>query len=362
MPASPEDGARHAIKVTSIVEDLERMLLRQLAENLATGADRDDWDQAALTRLRLWRARADAGVRGAQQQLADVVAEVMVAAHTEGYALALADLPENQLGEPAPARRVLRAADDLTARVMSTLQQTPRLLESVYRQAVAAGAAEVAGGKVTRLAAAQHVLDRLLSNGVTGFRDVAGRNWSLTSYVEMAVRTETGAQAIAGHVEALRDGGVDLIQVSDSPRECPKCRPWEGKVLSLSGQVGAVLVPSAVGDGAVRVDVAGTLDDARRDGLQHPNCTHSIRAYLPGATSTARPKSDPEGYEAKQRQRAMERKVREWKRREELALTPEVGARARAKVRDWQGAIRDHVDANDLKRLRRREQIAPLAT
>ncbi len=361
MPVSPEDGARHAIRVTSIVEDLERMLLQQLARDLATGADRDDWDQQALTRLRLWRARAARGVADAERQLADVVAEVLIAAHTDGYALALPDLPDRDLGEPAPAGQVLGAADSLTRTVMATLQQTPRLLESVYQQAVAAGAAEVGGGKVTRLQAAQHVLDRLLSNGVTGFRDTAGRNWSLTSYVEMAVRTETANQAIAGHVEALRDGGIELVRVSDSPRECPKCAPWEGEILSLSPGVTSAIITPSTGGPARLVDAVASLDEAKADGLFHPNCTHSISVYQTGVGKPRGVTYDPEGYAAKQRQRAMERHVREWKRREQLALTPEAAAKARGKVRDWQTAIRDHVDANDLKRLRRREQIG-LAT
>jgi len=87
------------------------------------------------------------------------------------------------------------------------------------------------------------------------------------------------------------------------------------------------------------------------------DCTHSIRAYLPGATRTASTKTDPAGYEAKQKQRYMERKVREWKRREALALDDAASVRARGKVREWQAALREHVDRHDLKRLRYREQI-----
>lgn len=359
MPASPDDGARHAARVTAVIEDLEALLLRQLAATLAAGGDQDtagQWSTQALYRLRLWRGRADRGIAGAQAQLADVVAEVMIAAHTDGYALAVAELPE-LLGAPAPAGQVIGAADELTARVMAAMRQVPRLLEHTYREAVAAGAAEVAGGKVTRLQASQHVLDRLGSRGITGFRDVAGRNWSLSSYVEMAVRTETGRVAIDGHTTALLDAGQDLVKISDSPRECPTCRPWEGKILSLTGATVAGLMPSATGGPAVRVDVAGTVDQARAAGLFHPNCTHSQSLFLPGASSTAAPRSDPAGYDAKQQQRGLERKIREWKRREALALDDAARASARGKVRDWQKALREHVDANDLKRLSRREQI-----
>lgn len=360
MPASPEDGARHAAKVTALIEQVEAALLRQLAETLAAGGDTDtseDWATQALYRLRLWRLRADRGIAGAQAELAEVVASVMVAAHTDGYALALTELPDDTDTTIPGGARVLAQADDLTTRVMAAMQQVPRLLEATYREAVQAGAAEVTAGKATRLQASQQVLDRLGSRGITGFRDVAGRNWSLTSYTEMAVRTETGRVAIDGHAAALVDAGQDLVKVSDSPRECPTCAPWEGKVLSLTGATVGGLMPSATGGPAVRVDVAGTLAQARARGLFHPNCTHSHSLYLPGATSTKPAKADPDGYAAKQRQRAMERKVREWKRREALALDDAAKAQARAKVRDWQSALREHVDANDLKRLTRREQI-----
>lgn len=356
MPVSPDDGAAHASAVGDIAARVELWMLQQLAEVLAQDADRDDWAERALTRIRLWRARLDAGVTGAAAELQQAVSEALFAASTEGHALALVDLPDDVRQPPPPARAVLVSADTLGQALATALQQTPRLLEQILRETITAGAAEVTGGKVTRLQAAQHTLDRLVGQGIKGFRDSAGRNWSLTSYVEMAVRTESGRVAVDAHMDALSAAGQDLVEISDSPRECPLCRPWERKVLSLSGQVGAILLPSEIGEGTVRVDVAGTLQQARGDGLFHPNCTHSARLYVPG-TRRKPAVSDPEGYEAKQRQRAIERHIRDWKRREAIALDDAAKASARAKVRDWQQALRDHVDEHDLKRLRRREQI-----
>lgn len=356
MPVSPDDGAAQAQAVGEIAARVELWMLQQLAELLEQDADRDDWAEQALNRIRLWRARMDAGMAGAAAELQDAVADALFAASSEGHALALVDLPDGVRRPPPPARAVLVSADTLGRSLATALQQTPRLLEDILRQTVAAGAAEVTGGQVTRLQAAQHTLDRLVGQGVKGFRDSAGRNWSLTSYVEMAVRTEAGQTAVDAHMDALQAAGQDLVEISDSPRECPMCRPWERKVLSLTGTVGAVLVPSQVDDSTVRVDVAGTLAQARSAGLFHPNCTHSARLYVAGTTRKPAV-SDPGGYDAKQRQRAIERHIRDWKRREAIALDDAAAARARAKVREWQAALRDHVDANDLKRLRRREQI-----
>ena len=66
---------------------------------------------------------------------------------------------------------------------------------------------------------------------------------------------------------------------------------------------------------------------------------------------------DPEDDAARQEQRRLERGIREWKRVEAAALDDLARARARAKVRDWQGRLTTHVDDNDLKRQRHREQI-----
>lgn len=357
MSTSPDDGAAYAARVAGLIEAVELQLLRAIATQLRTGTDAT-WEQQALAGLQRWRTAAQRGVAGAEQELLDLVLEVMLEARADGVTSATADLDEAGIS-PGRSRQdwaTARQAERLSAQVLAALQQAPRLAGSIYQQAVAAGAAEVLGGKVTRLAATQHVLDRLLSNGITGYRDAAGRNWSLTSYTEMAVRTATGHAAVQGHVDTLQAAGMDLVVISDSPRECDLCRPWEGKVLSLTSSTGTALVPSAVGLQAVRVDVAGTLDDARRRGLFHPNCTHRATGLIPGVRRP-RPVADPAGYAAKQRQRALERHVREWKRREALALDDAAAARARAKVRAWQGELRRHVEANDLKRLRRREQI-----
>lgn len=94
-------------------------------------------------------------------------------------------------------------------------------------------------------------------------------------------------------------------------------------------------------------------------GLVVHNCTHTIRAFLPGATQLPKGDlSDPELNAAKVRQREIERTIRGWKEREVAALAPEAKTAAGRKVRAWQGEMRQHLDENPkLKRLPYREQI-----
>jgi hypothetical protein len=360
MPANPDDGARLAARILSAIAELERFLIKMIVDRLRAGIHTDEWSFAKLAEMQMLRRRLEAGAQQMTKDLPDQVTRIALDAYNGGQALALIDLidagREHTLS-PDPVLQVERIMGPIIERIQVAVDQIPSLLIDVYRNAVDAGVAEVLGGAATRVQAAQQVLDDLATRGVTGYRDSAGRNWSLESYVEMAVRTGAGHAAVQGHVDALQASGMDLVIVSDAPRECPLCRPWERKVLSISGRVGAIIEPSELTGNPVVVNVAGSLEEARAAGFQHPNCRHSISAYLPGVTIKGTPGQNAVAYEAGQRQREIERKIREWKRRQAVALDDAAARRAGQKVRDWQAALREHIDLHDLQRLRRREQI-----
>ncbi len=239
-------------------------------------------------------------------------------------------------------RSILRAIDDGYRGVIAEVTATPLL------------------GIDTRRQATQDAMSRFAKRGITTFRDRSGRRWSMTAYAEMAVRTSVGRAAIEAHTRTLSTAGVNLVIVSDSPRECPLCRPWERQVLTIDGPARASTIQAehATQDGVmIPVHVAGSLDQARAAGLQHPNCRHSVSAYTPGITKVDNATSDPDGYEAGQRQRAIERNIRRWKNEQAASITPEAKRAAGAKVRQWQGVMRQHLADNpDLRRNRTREQ------
>lgn len=368
MPASPADGDRYAQRVARLVDDLEAALLRVLADTLTKGApDTRTWAAERLAELQWLKYRAAQGTRTALAELEQAARDAIIDAYNHGTATAIADLealgrPPVTVGGLPAAATALRLADEPVGLIRRAVAMVPEILGAAYSEAVAAGALDVLAGTSTRLAASQRVLDRLLADGIRGFTDSRGRRWSLDTYVEMAVRTTTGNAAVAGHVAQLGAAGVDLVVVSDSPRECPACRPWEGKVLSLSGAVAVVVMPSVTDGRPVSVSVAGTLTQAKAAGLQHPNCAHRVTAYLPGATKLVAAQHDPLGYAAKQRQREIERHIRSWKRREAVALTEDARLSARVKVRDWQRTLRAHVAEHDLKRLPYRERVGGSST
>lgn len=345
----------------------EERLLGIIARQLADGLDAPGWAERKLAAIQQLR-RASQGVvdelgKAVSLEVFDVVAEAYNEGHRAAVAEigALSDTARALVDDVTPnAQAVDRLAQETVDRVTSTHRSILRAVLDGFRRIIAEVTATPLLGTGTRRQATQDAMRRFADAGIRAFVDRAGRRWQLTSYAEMAVRTSVARAATEAHMRTLSSAGIELVIVSDAPRECPLCRPWEGKVLTIDGPTGerTVEVEHAIEDGRmVPVRVAGTLDEARLTGFQHPNCRHSVSAYTPGLTSVEDATSDPAGYEAGQRQREIERHIRKYKKREAAAITPEAQRAARLKVRQWQSAMRDHLAAHpDLRRLRHREQ------
>lgn len=360
MSVDPGYGERLAHKVSDLYAAAQISLLRRIAQALVRGDDGPDWATRKMLELDMVRRRIARELGDLEASVATAVPDVLREAYLRGQALAILDVDvvTGRPASPPSSRGVDVIASELLGRLRPVTTAALRSSTDLYQRVVAEAAATVLTGAATRLDATQTAVTRLSESGLTGFRDSAGRNWNLETYSEMATRSAAGRAAVDGHVDQLQLSGLDLVVVSDAPRECPLCAPWEGKVLSLGGTVGSVVErPSVVGGAPVRVSVAGTLAEARSAGLMHPNCRHSVSAYLPGATKPKPHKSEPEGYEAQQQQRALERRIRAAKVREATAVTPAAEADAKARVRAAQAALRDHLSANPaLKRQPARER------
>ncbi|MET9555096.1 phage minor capsid protein [Streptomyces sp. NPDC006645] len=367
MPIHPGMVEDLAAGTRDLYAQAEERLLGIIARQLAAGLDAPGWAERKLAAVQALRRSSQAVVdelgKAVELEVFDVVAEAYNTGHRAAVAEigALSDSARALVDDVTPnAQAVDRLAQETVDVVTSTHRSILRAVVDGFRAVVAEVTATPLLGTGTRRQATQDAMRRFADQGIRAFTDRAGRRWQLTSYAEMAVRTSVGRAATEAHMRTLSDAGIELVIVSDAPRECPLCRRWEGRVLAIAGPTGEreVEVEHAIEDGRmVPVRVAGTLDEARLAGFQHPNCRHSVSAYTPGLTTMEKASSDPAGYEAGQRQRAIERNVRKYRKHEAAAVTPEQLRAARLKVRQWQGAMRDHLAAHpDLRRLRHREQ------
>lgn len=354
MPAGADSelALRLAKALVDLYAQAEADLLDAVARRVARGIDRPGWAEAKLAEITALRAEAEARLAQLQADLEPTVRALIGDAHAAGVAQADADL--RTIGVDVGFGRTNTAVVDTYVRqAVTNLEGTHlrifRATMDAYRDAVVSDAGQVAAGTATRRQASQAVLDRLANQGITGFVDRAGRNWQLDTYAEMTARTAAGRAQVQGALDRYQAAGRDLVIVSDAPQECPVCRPWEGRVLSISG--------ATTGDVGGGMTVAGTVAEAVAAGLQHANCRHRLGLYVPGLTRPMHGTADPEGDSNRQQQRYLERGVRRWKRRELVALDDQTAAAARGHVRQWQGRLRDHVDTHDLKRLAYRERV-----
>lgn len=353
MPGHRIDGEELAKEVRDIYADGTATLLAHVARRLAAGLDDPGWAERKLAETDALRREADDIVRRITEQGEDATVDVTERALTAGSGSASDDL--RRVGDEVRGQLVRTDRRSVLAFAREAVDAQrgaePAILRSVedgYRRAVRDTASRVVAGTATRREAAASAVERMAADGLGGFRDSAGRTWEIESYAEMATRTAAGRANVAGYTEQMRGHGRDLVIVSRSSQPCRLCDGWEGRVLSMSGDTSG--------------EATASTSEAEAAGLLHPNCRHTYELYLPGITDE--PELDPledrrERYDARQRQREIERRIREWKRRAEAAeeIDPDQAQRAREKVRQWQAEARRHADEPGAKRRYDREQL-----
>ncbi|MCC6339435.1 MAG: hypothetical protein IT197_05605 [Acidimicrobiia bacterium] len=340
--ADPQLSAEAAKAVAEIYQAAQVELLALLGRYTARGIDQPGWAARRAAQLAALEADAKEHVARLAAGVANTARAAVETAWTAGAAAAAAEVGIDLEWGTINRQAVERLAAELAGQLASTHVQILRSTVDGYRQVVAEASAQAVTGTWTTRQAAQRALDRLADRGITGFVDRAGRRWGLDSYTEMATRTATGRAQVAGTLERFTTAGRDLVIVSDHAGECPVCRPWEGRVLSISGRTAGY----------------PTVAEATAAGLMHAQCRHVLGLYVPGLSEPMPgPTADPEGYEVRQWQRYLERGVRRWKRKEAVAITPQAHRLARAKRLEWQARLDEHIDAHGLKRLRDRESL-----
>lgn len=161
--------------------------------------------------------------------------------------------------------------ENIVMRYDEVLQTVGRRADDFFRQAGLLSLQEATALGTDRRSASRLMVQQLKEKGITGFVDARGTEWSLGTYAEMHARTVSRECTNLGTQNRLRERGHDLVQVSDHGGACEKCAPWEGEILSISGESSEY--PSVA--------------EAEADGLFHPNCVHVLVPWIPGYSSRA---------------------------------------------------------------------------
>ena len=223
---------------------------------------------------------------------------------------------------------------------------------------------EAAGGVIAGVTTLNQAMrdgvQKMISNGITGFIDHAGRRWSPEAYVTMDTRTTMARTARAAIWERQEQYGNDLYQVSYHDGARPLCYPWQGKVISRSD------TPRDVTDdegNVVHVYAQSETSHGEAAGLFGVNCKHYPIPFVPGFSRIRAPRQNEQEnakeYEQSQQQRALERNLRNEKR--DLAVLKAQGATddeikaQRERVRAASAKLDDFCDKTGRARRRSRE-------
>jgi len=300
-------------------------------------------------------ASAREGAHTAQDQVSKALAHANAAGSGGGvlppFGTSLAREPEPfDLSMPHGERAAQAIADDLVSGLQDVRFRLTRLPDDVYKAiAPHGGIRQVLDNDVTPSQAQAMAWRVFTSNGITGFTDRAGRNWSMSAYTEMAVRTSSARAFNDSHLQVMRAVGVRYFTVPADGHSCPLCFPWQH----------AVLTDGLNPDPDVHAD--GTIVGATATGLFHPNCRHTLTPYFPGVTKL--PPREPwtderdQAYRNTQRQRALEREIRTAKAQLEYATDADSKALATQDIRSAQRRLRAFLAETGLARQTRREQL-----
>ena len=335
-PLQAEEAARLVAQTYTQAEaNLVALLARRSAAGVSSGYD--VWAAAKAVEAAALRTAVLARTAKLETTIVLLLNEVVATSAERGLAVASAELVAAGAAAPlisgTPAA-VVALAEEAATTITTTHAGMLRQTMDAYRDVQTVVATRVATGTVTLSQAIDLALRSFADRGIRGFVDRAGRNWGLAEYAEMSTRTAVGRAHVTAKLGGYSDVGERLVIVSDSPEECPMCRPWEGRVLAIDSR--------GLGGPAT-----ATVPEATSAGLFHPNCTHTLNLFVPGLTRPLRGAANPAGYRLRQQQRYHERQVRRWNRRSVAATTPDGKAYTRRHLRAARGRYNGFIEAED---------------
>lgn len=263
--------------------------------------------------------------------------------------------------------QVLAAGLRKTGGVMRNLTMTTALsAQNLFIEAADLAYMQVTSGAFDYISAIRDAVEHVARKGLTVIR-FPGRSEQLDVAMRRVVLTGIGQTTGELQLTRAQEMGMNLMQVSAHIGARNKGtgpmnhESWQGKVYSIVGSTPEY-------PNLYEVTGLGTVE-----GLHGVNCRHSMYPFYEGLSEKlytqkeldeyANQKVVYQGkemsvYEATQQQRAIERKIREWKRKEgalDAAGLDHEGETA--KVREWQARMRAFVKETGLIRQGERERV-----
>lgn len=337
--------------ILMIYSDAEDKMLKAVAKRVAKGITTEGWNENKLKDTQALKQEIEKVLADTDKLSKAAVSSGILKSYKQGFEEVggkggFHNTIMDELDIPMNLKMLVLATNNL---LDNASFQVLRKSNDAYQKVMAHATTGLLAGTDTRIQASQKMLNEFASKGITSFTDKAGRNWDLSSYAEMCARTVGSHAALQGHIDRQIEVGEDLVKVSKIGTTCPICQRWQGVVLSISGNHPKY----------------HSLEQAKADGLFHPNCKHTLVMHVPELDGEG--KVEPDAYDETtyssqrnkliEQQRANERKIRYWKKRKALAITPEEEKLCNEKIKEWQYKNLIHCEKHNLRRQYPREGV-----
>ena len=213
--------------------------------------------------------------------------------------------------------------------------------------------AAVVSGAESRTKAVRTTIHEMAQKGIPAFVDKSGREWSPEAYVNMDIRATVKNTALEAQFSTMDSLGQDVFKVSSHPGSRPKCRPWQGKLISRSGRTTEI---TDINGRKHKVIPLSQTSFGEPDGLFGINCGHRPRGVSDGLFRKSSVEYDDEEdkalYNKVCKQRELERKVRKSKTEADMleaAGDTEGAKEVRRKMAEQNKALKSYCDSNGLK-------------
>lgn len=213
--------------------------------------------------------------------------------------------------------------------------------------------AAVVSGAESRTKAVRTTIHEMAQKGIPAFVDKSGREWSPEAYVNMDIRATVKNTALEAEFSTMDNLGQDVFEVSSHPGSRPKCRPWQGKLISRSGKTTEI---TDINGRKHKVIPLSQTSFGEPDGLFGINCGHRPRGVSDGLFRNSAVEyedtEDKELYNKVCKQRELERKVRKSKTEADMleaAGDTEGAKQVRQRVTEQNKALQSYCDSNGLK-------------
>lgn len=252
-------------------------------------------------------------------------------------------------------RQTFRELDNFVNQTLITTNYGEGTVARMYRRIVEETTGKVlAGLKTTNQAIAETVIEWSRKGIDTAFVDRGGNVWHLERYAETVIRSTVNRTYNELRMSRMEEYDIDLVLVSSLPDPREACSLIQGKVASIK----------PIEENDSKYPSIYEFGYGEPSGLRGINCRHQFFPFVEGVMENNQPQYSEfemdHNRELRQRQRYLERQIRQAKRELKLAeiIGDEETIQAKKKlVRNRQARIREFIAEHDLTRRYDREKI-----